>query len=169
MRLLGRYVFREILSGTFLATSLATFVIFLHRVDRLFDVVVRSSSSPATVLTLFALAMPPVLPWTIPFGMLVGILIGLGRMASDGEIIAMRAAGVSSRKVVAPVLLFATLAAGCAAFASLRLTPLSYREYNRIVNDLIATRLSAEIQPRVFQEDFPNTILYVNDVGHGET
>ena len=70
MRLLGRYVFREILSGTFLATFLATFVIFLHRVDRLFDVVVRSSSSPATVLTLFALAMPPVLhcfPPPIPY------------------------------------------------------------------------------------------------------
>src|SRR5215467_16167768 len=97
MRLLGRYVFREIFSGTFLATFLATFVIFLHSVDKIFDVLVRSSSSPATVLTLFALAMPPVLPWTIPFGMLVGILIGLGRMASDGEIIAMRANWKSTR------------------------------------------------------------------------
>jgi lipopolysaccharide export LptBFGC system permease protein LptF len=48
--------------------------------------------------------MPPVLPLTIPFGVLVGILIGLGRMAADGEITAMRAAGVSSRRVIAPVL-----------------------------------------------------------------
>jgi LPS export ABC transporter permease LptG/LPS export ABC transporter permease LptF len=164
MRLLGRYVFREILSGTFLATFLATFVIFLHSVDKIFDVLVRSSSSPATVVTLFALAMPPVLPWTIPFGMLVGILIGLGRMASDGEIIALRATGISSRKVILPVLLFASIATGLAAFSSLRLAPLSFRESTKIINRIIATRLSVEIEPRVFQEDFPNTILYVGDV-----
>src|ERR1019366_5173977 len=120
-----------------------------------------------TVVTLFALAMPPVLFLTIPFGVLVGILIGLGRMASDGEITAMRAAGVSSRKVIAPVLVFAAIGAGLAGYASLRLTPFAIRESTRIVNDLMATQLSAEIQPRVFDEDFPNTILYVGDVRPG--
>ena len=81
--------------------------------DPLFEVLVRSTPANARpVLQLFALAMPPVLPLTIPFGVLVGILIGLGRMARDGEITAMRAAGVSSRKVIAPVLLFAALGDG---------------------------------------------------------
>jgi LPS export ABC transporter permease LptG/LPS export ABC transporter permease LptF len=164
VRLLGRYIFREVLSSALLGTFLATFVIFLQRVDRIFDVLVRSTFTLKTFLLLFALAIPPVLLLSIPFGMLVGILIGLGRMASDGEIIAMRAAGVSSRKVIPPVLLFATIATGCAGYASLRLTPLSYREYNRIVNELAATGLSPDIEPRVFDEDFPNRILYVGDV-----
>ena len=164
MRLLGRYVFREILSSTFLATLLATFVIFLHGVDKIFEVLVHSNPSPLDIITLFALALPPVLPWTIPFGMLVGILIGLGRMASDGEIVAMRASGVSSRKVIPPVLLFASLAMGLAAFSSLRLAPLSFRESDQIIDHLIATRVSAAIEPRVFDEDFPNNVLYVGDV-----
>jgi LPS export ABC transporter permease LptG/LPS export ABC transporter permease LptF len=164
MRLLGRYVFREILSSTFLGTFLATFVIFLHSIDKIFEVLVHTYASPAMVVTLFALAMPPVLPWTIPFGMLVGILIGLGRMASDGEVVAMRACGASSRKVIFPVLLFASLAAGLAGFSSLRLAPLSFRETTKIINQLLATRLSATIEPRVFDEDFSNTVLYVSDV-----
>ncbi len=168
LRLLGRYILREVCSSAVLGTFLATFVIFLQSVDKLFDVLVRGNVNAMTVLTLFGLAVPPVLPLTIPFGMLVGILIGLGRMASDGEIIAMRAGGISSRKVIPPVLLFATVAAGLAAYASLRLTPLSYRESDRIINQLIATRLSAEIQPRVFTEDFPNVILYVGDVRPGD-
>ena len=105
------------------------------------------------------------LPLTIPFGVLVGILIGLGRMASDGEIIAMRAAGVSSRKVIAPVLLFAAMGTALAGFASLRLTPYSHpAEHRRSCNELDKTQLSADIQPRVFDENFPNTILYVGDV-----
>jgi LPS export ABC transporter permease LptG/LPS export ABC transporter permease LptF len=168
LRLIGRYVFREILTSAVLGTLLATFVIFLQRVDRLFAVLVGSSNATVkTVLLLFAWAMPPVLPLTIPFGVLVGILIGLGRMAADGEITAMRAAGLPSRKVIAPVLLFAAIGTALAGFASLRLTPLSIRESTRIINDLVATQLSAEIQPRVFDEDFPNRILYVGDVRPG--
>ena len=104
MRLLGRYVFREILTSAVLGTLLATFIIFLREADKLFAILVGANNPPVvTVVSLLLWAMPPVLPLTIPFGVLVGILIGLGRMASDGEIIAMRAAGVSSRQVIAPV------------------------------------------------------------------
>src|SRR5437764_8416339 len=112
--------------------------------DKLFEVLVATNPGPKTILTLFALTLPPVLPLTIPFGVLVGILIGLGRMAADGEITAMRAAGVSSRKVILPVLIFAALCAGLAGYASLRLTPLAFRESNQIKNQLAATQLSGD-------------------------
>lgn len=170
MRLLGRYVFREILTSALLGTLLATFVIFLRNVGSLFALLVGAGNPGLPmILKLFALALPPVLPLTIPFGVLVGILIGLGRMASDGEIIAMRAAGVSSRKVVAPVLMFATLGMGLAAFASLRLTPLALRTSADVIGELAKAQLSAAIQPGVFDEDFPNKILYVADVRTGTT
>jgi LPS export ABC transporter permease LptG len=80
----------------------------------------------------------------------------------------MRAAGVSSRKVIAPVLLFAALGTGVAALATLRLTPYSIHRYTDIKNQLEATQLSADVAPRVFVENFPNTILYVGDVRPGE-
>lgn len=167
LRLLGRYVFREILTSSALGTLLATFVVFIQKVDRLFEVLVATNPGPKTVLTLFALTIPPVLPLTIPFGVLVGILIGLGRMAADGEIIAMRAAGVSSRKVVGPVLLFAGIGTLLAGFASVKLQPYSYLRSTEILNELDKTQLSADIKPRLFDENFPNTILYVGDVQPG--
>jgi LPS export ABC transporter permease LptG/LPS export ABC transporter permease LptF len=168
LRLFGRYVFREVLASAAIGTLLATFVVFLHAVNPLFDLLVASSlATVKSVGLLFLYAVPPVLPLTIPFGVLVGILIGLGRMAADGEIVAMRASGVASRKVIAPVLAFAALGMGCAAFASLRLTPLAMRQSAEIVNQLIATDPAAQIQPRVFDEDFPNIILYVGDVRPG--
>src|SRR4026208_2434471 len=167
MRILSRYVFREIVSSAMLGTLLATFVIFLQRVDRYFELLVRSSARTETVLSLFALALPPVLPLTVPFGVLVGILIGLGRMSTDGEITAMRAAGVSSRAVILPVLTFALLATVVTGIASLWLTPRAIRHSYAILNKLTAEQLTAEIQPRVFEERFPNTILYVGDVKPG--
>jgi len=164
VRLLGRYVFREVVTSALLGTVLATFVVYLQKLDQLFKVLVGSNAAPKTVVSLFALALPQVLPYTIPFGVLVGILIGLGRLASDGEIIAMRAGGVSSRKVVFPVLLFAILGLGVAAFSSLRLAPLAVRESTEIMRALEATKISADIEPRIFDENFPNHILYVGEV-----
>ena len=124
MKLLSRYVFREITSSALLGMLLATFVVYLQSPGRqLFELLVRSPATPFTVLRLFLLSLPPVLPLTIPFGVLVGILIGLGRLASDGEVTAMRAAGVASRIVILPVLLFALLATALAGAAALWLTP----------------------------------------------
>jgi lipopolysaccharide export LptBFGC system permease protein LptF len=145
MRLLSRYVFREIVGSAFLGTVLATFVIFLQRVDRYFELLVRGSAHTETVLWLFALAMPAVLPLTVPFGVLVGILIGLGRMSTDGEITAMRAAGVSSRAVIPPVLTFALLATLLTGAASLWLTPRTIRQSVEILSKLEAEQLTAEM------------------------
>ena len=167
MRILGRYTFREILSSALLGVGLATAIIFLQTVGKLFEVLVRSSPPAATVLYLFALALPPLLPLTIPFGTLVGILVGLGRMATDGEITAMRAAGVSSRRVVPPVMLFAFIAMVVSAAMTLRLMPLAMRISKDVEQKLSASQVSADIDPRVFDEQFPNTILYVGDVKPG--
>src|ERR1019366_8876854 len=88
-------------------------------------------------------------------------------MAADGEITAMRAAGVSSRRVIAPVVLFAALGMSLAGLASLRLTPLAIRRTTDIVNQLLQGQLSAEIEPRVFNESFPHRVLYVGGGGAG--
>jgi LPS export ABC transporter permease LptG/LPS export ABC transporter permease LptF len=167
MRIISRYVFREIVASALLGTLLATFVLFLQRVDKYFELLVRSSARVETVAWLFALALPPVLPLTVPFGVLVGILIGLGRMSTDGEVTAMRAAGVSSRAVIPPVLTFAFLAMLVAGASSLWLTPRAIRQSIEILNKLEAEQLTADIQPRIFEEQFPNTILYVGDVKPG--
>ena len=135
---------------------------------KLFELLAQGSATSAkTVGLLFLYTIPPVLPLTIPFGVLVGILIGLGRMGADGEIIAMRATGVSSRRIVAPVAAFAFLGMCVAGYCSLNLTPRAWRQSTKLTNDLLKSQLSAEIQPRVFDDDFPNTILYVGEVTPG--
>ncbi|MCP5114384.1 MAG: LptF/LptG family permease, partial [bacterium] len=95
-------------------------------------------------------------------------LLALNRMSSDGEIIAMRAAGLPTRRILIPVLAFALTATSLAATTTLWLTPLSIRETYRVLNQLVAEQLTAEIQPRVFEESFPNTVLFVRDVVAGQ-
>ncbi len=164
MRLLSRTLFLEILSSAALGCILFTLVLFLDLTRPLFAFLVRDSGSPSKVAELFALVLPQALPYAIPLGVLVGTLITLSRMSSDGEITAMRAAGVSGRRVAPPILAFGFLMMLVAAAASLWLNPWSIRERTRIQNQLISGQLTADVQPRVFQEQFPNSILYISDI-----
>ncbi|MCE5308046.1 MAG: LptF/LptG family permease, partial [Acidobacteriales bacterium] len=167
MGILTRKVLREVFASALLGSLLFTFVLFLQRVGKLFELLVRSSASTSTVGYLFALVLPFTLTFTVPMGVLVGVLIALSRMSGDGEITAMRAAGVPGRRILAPVMLIGFSAMLVTAACSLWLTPWSIRETYRVVNQLIASQLTAEIQPRVFEEQFPSTILYVGDVISG--
>jgi LPS export ABC transporter permease LptG/LPS export ABC transporter permease LptF len=164
MGLISRTVFFEIASSAFLGTVLFSFVLFLQRVSRLFEQLVRGSAPPDTVAFLFLLLLPPVLTFTIPIGVLVGTLIALSRMSADTEITALRSNGVSGRRLLLPVLAFGLIGTVLTAAASLWLTPLSYRQFFKVINVIAAAELTAEIQPRVFEEQFPNSIIYVGDV-----
>jgi LPS export ABC transporter permease LptG/LPS export ABC transporter permease LptF len=164
MRLISRTIFREIFVTAMLGAALFTFVLFLQQAGRLFEFLVRTSGPPKTVAYLFAMVVPVMLPFAIPLGVLIGTLVTLSRMSTDGEITAMRAAGVPGRRVVPAIIMFGFLAMCCAAAASLWLTPWSIREEIRVKNILIASELTADVQPRVFEEQFPNKVIYVGDV-----
>lgn len=169
MRLLSRYVLIECARGTVLGVTLFTFVLFLQRIGKLFEPMVRGSASLTDVAWLFALVLPPALTFTIPLGVLVGVLIGLSRMASDGEITAIRANGVSARMLLRPVLVFAGITTLVTGYGTTVLTPAAIKETYHVLNRLIADQLTAEIQPRIFEEQFPGMVLYVGDVIPGHT
>lgn len=167
MGILSRKVFWEITTGSFLGTVLFTFILFLQRLGRLFEQLVTTASSVEQVAGLFLLILPEALIFTIPIGVLVGVLIAMGRMSSDAEIVALRAAGVPSRRLLIPVLAFSFLGLAVTAYASCILKPWAKRETIRILNQMVAAQLTAEIRPRLFEEQFPNRILYVEDVVPG--
>ena len=164
MGIFFRTVWREVAASATLGAILFIFVLFLQKAGQLFSILVNSGAKPFAVGYLFLLLLPSTLPLTLPLGVLVGTLIGLNRMSSDGEITALRAAGVPGRRVAYPVLWFAFLAMALTAYCSLWLTPQSIRETYRVLNKVAAEQLTAEIQPRVFEESFPRMVLYVGDV-----
>jgi LPS export ABC transporter permease LptG/LPS export ABC transporter permease LptF len=166
MRLLSRTIFRENLYSASLGMVLFTSVLFLRLAKNLFEYLVRSSSSPREVLYLFALVLPQALPFAIPLGMITGTLLTLSRMSADGEITAMRAAGVPGRRVASPILTVGFVAMLVTAAASLWLTPWSIGERFKVAARLTASQLTADVQPRVFAEQFPNQILYTADVSN---
>ncbi|MBB5061522.1 LPS export ABC transporter permease LptF/LPS export ABC transporter permease LptG [Granulicella aggregans] len=167
MRILTRYILREVLSYAILGGVMFTFILFTARLGSIFETFVRGSASFTDVSLLIAYFLPDVLVVTIPMAVLVGILLGLSRLAADSEITAMRAAGMGALDFVRIVSLVSFAAVLLGLFNSFYLEPHAASSLLKLEDRLKYAQVSFEVEPRVFDEDFKNTILYVQDVVPG--
>ncbi|MGH9671262.1 MAG: LptF/LptG family permease [Terriglobales bacterium] len=163
MRILTRYILREVLSHAAIGVTLFTFVIFMRDVGRILELAVRNSAPLPSLAQLIFLTLPAALTVTIPMGVLVGILIGLSRLAADSEVTAMRASGIGAGLFLRVIALFALAAWMLALVNNLWIAPRSAAALTALQNKLKSTQASFEVQPRVFYEDFKNYVLYVQD------
>jgi LPS export ABC transporter permease LptG/LPS export ABC transporter permease LptF len=166
VRILTRYILGEILSHTLIGCALFTFILFMRDLPNILNMLVRGGSTFATVLEVVLYIMPNFFMVTIPMAVLVGVLLGLSRLAADSEIIAMRASGLGIGYFVRVAAIVAVGGTLIGLGNSLWVAP---RANQRILelDKALASQATYEIQPRVFYEDFKNTVLYVQNVISG--
>jgi LPS export ABC transporter permease LptF/LPS export ABC transporter permease LptG len=169
MRLIDRYICRQVFSHAFLGLGIFTFVFFVPQLVRLMDLVVRHPGSWSNIVILFLSTFPGILSFTMPIGVLVGVLIALGRLSADSELIAMSALGMGRRRLLVPVGFLAIGATGITFAMTIWLGPLSVRTFRTIEDRLRAGQASYQVAPRVFDERFPRMVLYVNDIDSAST
>ncbi|HVZ83365.1 MAG TPA: LPS export ABC transporter permease LptG [Terracidiphilus sp.] len=167
MRILTRYILGEILSHTLIGCALFTFILFMPNLGQILETVVRNSSPFTSVLQIFLFMLPNTFKVTIPMAVLVGVLLGLSRLAADSEIIAMRASGLGIGYFVRVSAIVAVGGTLLGLANSLFLAPRANQAILEMQQELETEQASYQIQPRVFYEDFRNFVLYVQDVRSG--
>src|SRR5437660_4829216 len=163
MRIMDRYIVREVFRHALLGLVVFTFVFFVPQLVRLMELFVRHRGSGERILTLFLCIFPAVFVFTVPMATLIGVLLGLGRMSADSEIIALTALGIGRRRILLPVGVLALTGAAVTLAMTAWLGPLALRTFRSLQADLITSQISFALQPRVFDERFPRMVLYVND------
>jgi lipopolysaccharide export system permease protein len=169
VRIFTRYVLSEIVQHALIGLGVFTFVVFtfllfIRNVGNVLELVVRNSAPLPVVLEFVGLVLPYALTITIPMACLVGILIGISRMAADSEVTAMRASGIGAGMFVRIVGIFAIGAWLLGLANNVYATPAAAAALTRLQNKLKTTQATYDVQPRVFYEDFKNYVLYVQDV-----
>ena len=164
MRILTRYILREVTSHALIGAAIFTFVLFTRDLGRILELVVRASAPLPSVAEIFFYTVPLALTYTLPMSVLVGILIGLSRLAADSEITAMRASGLGVWSFLRIVSIFAVGTWLIALANGLYWAPKSQAALGRLEDQLKGSQISFEVKPRVFYEGFPKLVLYVHDV-----
>jgi LPS export ABC transporter permease LptF/LPS export ABC transporter permease LptG len=167
MRLLDKYIGREVAAHSLLGLAVFTSVLYVPQLVTLMDLIVRHAGGIFMIALLVLCTLAPVFVFTFPMSVLVGVLIGLGRMSADSEIVALHACGISLRRLLRPVGFVALAAAAITSLMTFWLSPAALREINHLEARLIATEAPYAIQPRVFDERFPHFVLYVQEVVSG--
>ncbi|MGQ0761462.1 MAG: LptF/LptG family permease [Acidobacteriota bacterium] len=162
-RIIERYILRTILPYAAAALVLLTGILFVQQSGRYFETIFRTTV-PAQFLYGLSLAiLPTVLVFTIPMAVLSGTIIGLGRMGSDSELIAMRAAGVSRRQIVLPALVIGQLATVVALQLNLSEAPHAQQDLRALGARAALYKLDSPVEPQTFTTDIPGYVIYVRE------
>src|SRR5437016_14605639 len=94
---------------------------------------------------------------------LAGTIIGLGRMGSDSELVAMRAAGVSTFSMLLPPLLLGLISKVPSAYLNLHEGPQALRHLRTLAIRGALYKLDSPVEPRTFTTEIPRYVIYVRD------
>jgi LPS export ABC transporter permease LptG len=161
---LDRYIFRELISPFLFGGGLFTFFLVIDRIYQLTELVITKGVPFHLVLQLLVFMLPSFLAHTLPMALLVAVLLAGGRLAGDLEIIAFKAAGVSTLRLFRPVLMAALVVMGITAALTLVINPLANHEFGRQLFKILQARATSGLSERVFNPTFGDVIIYVEDV-----
>ncbi len=164
MKILTRYILKEMVGPTALGFAFYTFIIIMRQLFDLAGMIIKRSLPVSTVLELLWLSLPNIIVLTVPMSLLFGILIAVGRLSADSEIISMRALGISTRMIYRPVFIFSFLMFLVNFYLMNVLLPWGNTRLQALRAEIYTSSIEKELRPRVFYDEFANVMIYVNDI-----
>ncbi len=163
-----RYVYFEVFSPTLLGLCVYVLVFVMNALFELAELAIKKDLSIRSVVTILFYYLPRVLEMTIPMAILLGVLVGIGRLSTDSEVVALRASGVSYWKILYPVLTLGIVGWVVSSVLILEVEPGANYKRRQVYNRLMySADMRREIKPRVFFEDVPGMLLYADEVHQG--
>lgn len=164
MSRLDRYILRE-LYGPFVFSLIVVTMVLV--VDFIPDVVkmVVSKGLPAWVITqVFVLNLAWMFALAVPMGVLSGTLMAFGRLSGDSEIVAMKAAGVSLYRMIAPVLVVATLLGAGLVMFNNEVLPDANHQARKLMSDIRRKRPTLDLKANVLEDRIAGYHLLIKNL-----
>ena len=162
MRLLERYVLANLAPYTALGALLLTGALLGQQIGRLAD------AGGTIGMRVLVEVLPSILVFALPTGALVGTLTGYAKMSGDSEITALRAAGVSTWRIIAPAVLWGGTISLFTLWLNLEAAPSAVRRLHETLAAVALERVNSPAEPRSFNAELPGKVLYVRDGRAGQ-
>jgi lipopolysaccharide export system permease protein len=162
-KILNRYIFSQI-AISFLF-SFAVFLIaglIVGFLPLLQKVVEADLGLTLPLLQILINTLPSTLVTVVPLSIMIGTLLGLGRMSADNEIAAIKSAGISIVRLLPPVLLVGLIGWSLASLCTIWLIPKGISESRKLLETAAKTGIAASIEERTFFDSITNLIVYVD-------
>ena len=163
-KILFRYLISEVIPPFLFGLLAFTSVLLIGRILRLIELVVTRGVPILQIARLFSLILPTFLEMTVPMAFLLAILLGLGRMSNDQELLAMKASGISPTEILWPVAALALVIALATFFLTLFARPMANFALKKELYSIAKSRVGTALKEKVFNDDFPKILIYVEEI-----
>ncbi|HWE98506.1 MAG TPA: LPS export ABC transporter permease LptF [Caulobacteraceae bacterium] len=164
MRLIERYLFRQLMGPTLAATAALTAVAVLSQALSSIGVLVNDRQSALVFAKLILLAMPQLIVLILPVAILVAGFVGMNRLHTENEIVVCFAGGLNRWRVLSPGLRLASLLALASLVLTLWVQPLCYRQMRDILTSIRSDLLATMIKPGQFTHPAQGLTVYARNV-----
>ena len=158
------YVMREIVPTFVLGTGIFLFIMLMFQAIRLSEFLVVHQVSLKDVLKISSYLLLSFLPIAIPIAFLFSVLMGVSRIQSEGEILALQASGVSLPQIYGPVFILSLIVTAVCTYWSLYTVPKGNRAFELMVTKVNSDRVISQMKPGVFQEGFFGLVILAEQI-----
>lgn len=168
MKIIDRYLFRELIPPFFLGILIFTFVLLMSQILRLMELIVNKGVPFLTVGQLIAFLMPSILVLTVPMSVFLTSIVTFGRWSADNELTAIKSGGISLLRISVPVLFFSILTYVVTSWMIIEALPSGNQAFRRKMFEIVRAKASVGLKEKVFNDDFSGLIIYVNEIPERE-
>ncbi len=161
MRILRNYFLKEFLGPLFMALGVLTFVMLLGNLVKIAELVINKGVEIYSVSKLFLFMIPYLLTYTLPIAVLTAVLLSLGRLSSDNEIVAIRASGINMFKLIAPLLSMGLMLSLLLVIFNDRVIPYAHYATRKTLVEVGMKNPTAALEPGVFINSFQKYVLFI--------
>jgi lipopolysaccharide export system permease protein len=154
MKVLQRYLARELVFPFLMAVFIFTFILIMDKIFALADLIVKYGVSLWVVVKLMGYLLPSTFAITIPMGCLVAVIVAFSRLKGDNEITAMKASGVSMLPSLVVAILFGAILSVSMILFNNRVLPYANLAYKTLYFDVVSQRAAIVIKEHGFVNDF---------------
>ena len=163
MRLLTRYILKQLLMPFMFSLLIIIFVLFTQFLLRAIDRFIGKGLDIGTIFEYLFLNLGWIAALSVPMAVLVAALMSFGQFSEDNEITAMRASGISFNTILRPAILFGmTISAVLILFNSFIMPEMNFKA-RMLSGDIYRKRPDLNIEPGYFMDDLPSYSMIIRD------
>lgn len=169
MKLIDKYILKQVILYALLCMGMFVFVLVVGKVIRdANDMLAIAKVAPGMVAKMFLMLIIYVINYALPLGLLTSILLVLGRLSAQREIVAMKASGISVYRMSSSVFALAFVGTILCVFINGYYAPYAKAQYTEDLRGALRENPLEYVRERAFIKEFPGYIIYIEEKEENE-
>ncbi len=169
MKIIYRYLTLEFIPPFFFAFWLITLIILMNLVVQMLGRIAGKGLDPYVVMEFFFLNLAWIVALAVPMAVLVATLTAFGRLSSENEITALKAAGISLWQLIIPFFLVAAILSYLLVEFNNRVLP-EFNHRTRVLSgDIHRKKPTLALEEGMFIFDLPKYVLWAQQIDQKES